>query len=54
MQQRVTTAIRAIFRGWSQRTYIYRAMLEARATSPAVREQWDAFQESFVVVARGA
>jgi AcrR family transcriptional regulator len=50
MQQRVTTAIRAIFRGWAQRTYIYRAMLEARASSPAVREQWDSFQESFVVV----
>jgi AcrR family transcriptional regulator len=50
MQLRVTSAIRAIFRGWSHRTYIYRAMLEARAGSPAVREQWDAFQESFVVV----
>ena len=50
MQQRVTTAIRAIFQGWSRRTHLYRAMLEARATSPAVREQWDAFQESFVVV----
>ena len=50
MQQRLTTAIRAIFQGWSRRTHLYRAMLEARATSPAVREQWDSFQESFVVV----
>jgi AcrR family transcriptional regulator len=50
MQHRVTTAIRAIFQGWSRRTHLYRAMLEARATSPAVREQWDSFQESFVVV----
>jgi AcrR family transcriptional regulator len=50
MQLRVSSAIRAIFRGWSHRTYIYRAMLEARASSPAVREQWDSFQESFVVV----
>jgi AcrR family transcriptional regulator len=50
MRQSVTTAIRAIFQGWSRRTHLYRAMLEARATSPAVREQWDSFQESFVVV----
>jgi AcrR family transcriptional regulator len=50
MQQRVTSAIRSIFQGWSRRTHLYRAMLEARATSAAVREQWDSFQESFVVV----
>lgn len=50
MQVRVTSAIRSLFRGWSHRTYIYRAMLEARASSPAVREQWDSFQESFVIV----
>jgi TetR/AcrR family transcriptional regulator, ethionamide resistance regulator len=50
MQERVSTAIRAIFHGWGARTHIYRAMLEARATSPAVREQWDVFQGSFVTV----
>ena len=27
-----------------ERTHLYRAMLEARATSPAVRDQWEAFQ----------
>jgi TetR/AcrR family transcriptional regulator, ethionamide resistance regulator len=50
MQERVTTAIRTIFRGWGDRIHLYRAMLEARATSSAVRDQWDAYQASFITV----
>ena len=50
VRDRISTAIRAIFAGWGQRTHLYRAILEARATSPAVRDQWEAFQQSYVDV----
>jgi TetR/AcrR family transcriptional regulator, ethionamide resistance regulator len=50
VRDRISTAIRAIVTGWRQRTHLYRAILEARATSPAVRDQWDAFQQSYVDV----
>jgi len=50
MRDRVATAIRAIFVGWGQRRHLYRAMLDARAGSPAVRDQWDSFQSSFIAV----
>jgi AcrR family transcriptional regulator len=50
MRERLETAIRAIFVGWGERTHLYRAMLDARATSPGVRDQWDAFQQSFIGV----
>ncbi|MGB0100909.1 MAG: TetR/AcrR family transcriptional regulator [Nocardioides sp.] len=50
LQDRVESSIRAIVHGWSQRTHLYRAILDARATSAAVRDQWDAFQESYVAV----
>jgi AcrR family transcriptional regulator len=48
VRDRISTAIRAIFHGWSQRRHLYRAILDARASSPAVRDQWDAFQQSYV------
>lgn len=48
VRARIETAIRAIFHGWAQRTHLYRAILDARAASPAVRDQWDAFQGSYV------
>ena len=35
---------------WERHEHIYRAMLDARATSPAVRELWDNDRESFVPV----
>ena len=50
VRDEVATAIRSVFDGWHRRTHVYRAMLEARATSPAVRERWDAYQESFAGV----
>lgn len=50
MRDRMSAAIRAIFAVWGRRTHVYRAMLDARASSAAVRDQWDAYQESFVGV----
>ena len=50
VRDRISTAISAIIAGWGQRTHLYRAILEARATSPAVRDQWEAFQQSYVDV----
>ena len=50
VRDRISTAIRAIYVGWGHRTHVYRAILDARAASPAVRDQWDAFQQSYVDV----
>ncbi|WP_395659222.1 TetR/AcrR family transcriptional regulator [Nocardioides sp.] len=50
VRDRISTAIRAIVHGWGQRTHLHRAVLDARAASPAVRDQWDAFQRSYVDV----
>jgi len=47
---RIESAIRAIVRGWGGRTHLHRAILDARAASPAVRDQWDAFQRRYVDV----
>ena len=47
---RIETAIRAIVSGWSQRTHLFAAILDARAASPAVREQWEEYQQSYVDV----
>ena len=48
LRDRIETAIRAIFHGWAHRTHLYRAILDARASSPAVRDQWDSFQRTYV------
>lgn len=53
MRDRVAAAIRTIFVGWGQRTHLYRAMLDARAASTSVRDQFDSFQTSFVAVVAG-
>lgn len=50
MRDRTAAAIRTVFDGWTQRPHVYRAMLEARATSPAARERWEAHVASFVEV----
>lgn len=50
MRDRTAAAIRRVFEGWGLRPHVYRAMLEARATSPAARERWDAHIASFVEV----
>ena len=48
LRDRISSAIRAIVHGWAHRTHLYRAILDARASSPAVRDQWDAFQATYV------
>lgn len=50
MRERTAAAIRTVFEGWGRRPHVYRAMLEARATSPAARERWAAHIDSFIEV----
>ncbi|MCR6033175.1 TetR family transcriptional regulator [Nocardioides sp. zg-579] len=50
MSERIATAIRSVVEGWRRRTHVHRAMLEARATSPAVRERWEQRIAAFVEV----
>lgn len=45
---RVEAMVRGLFAAWDHHQHLYRAMLDARATSPAVRELWDADRQSFV------
>ena len=45
---RVESMVRALFGAWERHQHLFRAMLDARATSPAVREMWDADRRSFV------
>ena len=46
--ERVDGTIRGLFDAWDRHQSLYRAMLEARATSQAVREMWEADRGSFV------
>ena len=46
--ERVEGTIRGLFDAWDRHQSLYRAMLEARATSQAVREMWEADRASFV------
>ncbi|MEV7430921.1 TetR/AcrR family transcriptional regulator [Nocardioides sp. NPDC092400] len=50
MRDRVAAAIRTVIEGWRRRTHVHLAMLEARATSAAVRERWESRTASFVEV----
>jgi TetR/AcrR family transcriptional regulator, ethionamide resistance regulator len=50
MRERTAAAIRTVFDGWGRRPHVFRAMLEARVTSGAARERWDAHIDSFVTV----
>ena len=45
---RVEAMVRGLFGAWERHQHLFRAMLDARATSPAVRELWDADRRSFV------
>lgn len=45
---RIEGTIRGLFDTWDRHQVIYRAMLDARATSPAVRAMWEADRQSFV------
>ena len=49
-QERIEGTIRGLFASWDRHEHLCRATLEARASSPAVRELWDADRESFVPV----
>ena len=42
--------IRALFSTWDKHEHLFRASLDARATSATVRELWDSDRESFVPV----
>lgn len=53
MRERIPTAIRAIVQGWTQHVQLYRAILDARATSADVRDQWDAHQSTYADLVAG-
>lgn len=44
----IEATIRALFGAWERHQHIYRAMLDARATSAPVREMWESDRASFV------
>lgn len=44
----IEATIRGLFAAWDRHQHLYRAMLEARATNPAVRDLWESDRESFV------
>ena len=44
----ITATIVGLFDAWESHQHVFRAMLDARATSPAVRELWDSDRQSFV------
>lgn len=46
--ENIAATIRALFGAWERHQHIYRAMLDARATSTPVREMWDSDRSSFV------
>ncbi|MCD4525902.1 TetR/AcrR family transcriptional regulator [Nocardioides sp. cx-173] len=45
---RITATIVGLFDAWEAHRHLFRAMLDARATSAAVRELWDSDRLSFV------
>ena len=47
-QTRIRASIVALFDAWNRNRYLFEAMFEARASSPAVREMWDADRHSFI------
>jgi AcrR family transcriptional regulator len=48
--QNIATMVRALFSTWDKHQHLFRAALDARATSATVRELWDSDRESFVPV----
>lgn len=44
----IAATIVGLFDAWESHQHVFRAMLDARATSPAVRELWDSDRQSFV------
>ncbi len=47
-ERRIRAATDALFDTWERHQYLFHAMLEARGSSPAVREMWDSDRTSFV------
>jgi AcrR family transcriptional regulator len=45
---RIETTITGLFDAWERHQHLIRAMLDARAGNPSVRELWDADRDSFV------
>jgi AcrR family transcriptional regulator len=52
-EQRIRTAITLLFDSVDETPHTYRALLEARASSPAVRQMWDAGRTDFAGVIAG-
>uniref|UniRef100_UPI002B273235 TetR/AcrR family transcriptional regulator n=1 Tax=Nocardioides sp. TaxID=35761 RepID=UPI002B273235 len=44
----IEAVIRTLFGAWEKHQHLYRAMLDARATSAPVREMWESDRASFV------
>ena len=51
--ENIEAMVRALFSTWDKHEHLFRASLDARATSPTVRELWDSDRESFVPVVAG-
>ncbi len=47
-RENIEATIRDLFATWERHQHLYRAMLDARATSEAVRALWESDRESFV------
>ena len=48
--ENIEAMVRALFSSWDKHEHLFRASLDARATSATVRELWDSDRESFVPV----
>ena len=48
--ENIDAMVRALFSTWDKHEHLFRASLDARATSATVRELWDSDRESFVPV----
>lgn len=46
--ERVNAMLDGLFSTWERHQHVFRAMLDARGASPAVREIWDGARESFI------
>ncbi|WP_341925689.1 TetR/AcrR family transcriptional regulator [Nocardioides psychrotolerans] len=47
-QDNIAATISGLFDAWESHQHVFRAMLDAKATSPAVRELWDNDRHSFI------
>lgn len=47
-QERVAATVRALYDAWARHAHLFRAMLDARSTSPSVRAMWEAERQRFV------